>query len=264
MNTLNKTKFILITFLTLFFIGLCSTFYYYNIYIPELYNQHQSEKYFKKSGVTFGDSITWYDGKRFLKSHTQFPFKAVGYQEYVRQFFNCYIENKGESGYDMTQIYEVVVDYNKFKNIDFVILTSGANDARKAVTIGKIEAPGSSFDANTFVGALQSSIEHILMENPNIEIYLATPINGFFKEKNTRTVSGPYKQLDYISEEYAQAILALGRIYKIPVCDWYNTIQVDKDIRDLYGDNIEQPYYLHPTNKLYKKMGLELIRTMKL
>ncbi|VTP94914.1 SGNH/GDSL hydrolase family protein [Sphingobacterium daejeonense] len=259
---LKKYRILILIISALLFVGVSTYIYYYKFYIPTIFENAQSGRYKGKKGVTFGDSITWYDGKSFFKTHKEYPYKAVGYQEYVRQYFDCQIDNKGISSLDMTQILNEVIRYKYYNNVSFVTLTSGANDARKGINLGKIKDIGGDFDRSTFIGAMQIAIEHILNQNKSVDLYLITPINGFFKETGTKDVPGPYKNLNYISEDYSKAIIDLGHKYNLKVCDWYNNIEVQNDKDYLFGDKINIPYQLHPTNLLYNKMGMYLCNIM--
>lgn len=263
MKFFNKKYRKLILIISLILVLALSTYiYYYKLYIPVLFENPLSNKYRGKKGASFGDSITWYDGHSFYMSHSNFPYKVVGYQEYVRQYFGCQIDNRGENSLDITEILNLILNYDNYIDKDFILLTSGANDARKGVKLGEIKKIGQDHDHTTFIGALQTAIEHILSKNENLDLYLITPINGFFKESRTPSVPGPYNDLDYISEDYATAIIELGKIYNLTVCDWYNNIYVERDNNNLLGDKSSVPFQLHPTNLLYKNMGQYLCEVM--
>ncbi|VTP94858.1 SGNH/GDSL hydrolase family protein [Sphingobacterium daejeonense] len=223
-----------------------------------------TKKWTGATGVSFGDSITWYDGKAFLTTHIESGTIAKGYQTYLREYFNCSIINSGQSGWDITQIVNVVTGFSSYSNIDFVTLTSGANDARKGIPLGAIAPIGSSFDASTYIGAMQKAIEHIILQNPATKIYLITPINGWFNESGTSNVPGPYNNEMFISRDYINALIEIGKIYAIPVCNWYDKSFINKvNWRTYIGDRVDIPYYLHPTNAGYKLMGEMLCKFLE-
>lgn len=221
-----------------------------------------SKKWQDKKVVTFGDSITWYEGKQFGAGHLESGQLVVGYQSYMRDVLGCNIDNQGRSGWDMTEILNVVNSYD-FSNVYAVTLTSGANDHRKAVKVypdGE-SAPrpiGSSFDTTTFAGAMQAAIEKIINSNKDIKIFLITPVRGWYYESGTNDVPGPYKGEELLSVEYVNAIKSIGDLYSLPVIDWYNEVGFNDLNKNYYlGDNpqIVHAYLLHPNLKGYKKMG---------
>ncbi|MDM8174803.1 SGNH/GDSL hydrolase family protein [Olivibacter sp. 47] len=227
-------------------------------------NNVESEKWLSKTIVTFGDSITWYDGKKFNESHAESSNVVKGYQYYLRRELGCYVDNQGVSGYDMTQIYQVIKNYDDFDEVDAILITSGANDHRKAVPVGDTESIAAKFDTTTFTGSLQASIEFILTNNPSIRIYLMTPIIGYYNESGTSDVPGPYKGERILSEDYVAAIKKVGNIYNIPVCDVYHTTGINKLTRTtLIGDKVDVPYYLHPTQEGYQRIANVLIPFLK-
>jgi lysophospholipase L1-like esterase len=67
-----------------------------------------------------------------------------------------------------------------------------------------------------------------------------------------------------LSRDYVNAIKAVGELYGIPVCDWYDNCGFN-DLNKLtyYGDTSTPPYYLHPTNAGYKRMAEILIPFLK-
>lgn len=225
-----------------------------------------SKKWQDKKVVTFGDSITWYEGKQFGSGHLESGQLVVGYQSYMRDVLGCNIDNQGRSGWDMTEILNVVNSYD-FTNVYAVTLTSGANDHRKGVKVypGEEEtaetAPrpiGSSFDTTTFAGAMQAAIEKIINSNKDIKIFLITPVRGWYYESGTSDVPGPYKGEPLLSVEYVNAIKSIGDLYSLPVIDWYNEVGFNDLNKNYYlGDNpqIVHAYLLHPNLKGYKKMG---------
>lgn len=223
-----------------------------------------AKQWYNKAGVSFGDSITWYDGRQFNTSHIEAGQVVIGYQHYIREYFDCVVDNRGQSGWDMTQILSTVTGYGNYANTDFVTLTSGANDARKGIPVGTIAEIGAAFNTATYMGAMQAAIEHIIVTNPNIKIYLIAPINGWFNESGTSNVPGPWKGEMYISRDYIDAMLAIGRLYAIPVCNWYDNSFINKkNWRTYIGDRIEIPYYLHPTQAGYKLMGQLISRFLE-
>ncbi|QEL01138.1 hypothetical protein FKG96_10060 [Olivibacter sp. LS-1] len=217
-------------------------------------------KWAGKTFVSFGDSITWYDGRVYNTSNVENPKIAVGYVSYMRNLLRCNVDNQGASGYDMPGIRTIIRGYANYANVQAATITSGANDHRKAVPIGTLQPIGGTFTVTTFLGALQDSVEYILNQNPNIRIYLMTPIIGYYNESGTVDVPGPYKGEPVLSVDYVNAIKSVGELYNLPVCDWYHTVGINSINRPVFiGDKEDIPYYLHPTLSGYKRMADVLI-----
>lgn len=217
-------------------------------------------KLFGKLLVTFGDSITWYDGKPFNASHIEEGIIVKGYQSYIREELGMIVQNQGLSGRTMPEIWNDVISTYPFgTTIDYVSITSGANDHRKGTPIGSILPIGSTFDTATFYGALQASIERILNVNNKTKIFLFTPIKGWYNEQGTSNVPNP-TGIGIMSEIYSDAIKEVGKLYSVCVLDWYNESTINEITRPLLiGDKVGTPYYLHPTNLGYKRMAEVLI-----
>lgn len=212
-----------------------------------------------KKFVTFGDSITWYDGKEYNSETKEKGLIVNGYQSYMREKLKCVVDNQGVNGNDMTQIYSIIKNYN-YKNIDAVTITSGANDHRKGILPGTVLPIGSKFKTTTYAGALQSSIEEITKASKTIKIYLITPIRGWFNENHTYDVPDAYNSKMTISEDYVNVMKSIGKLYNIPVCDLFNSTQINSLTRPiLMVDKDASPYYLHPSTKGYMRIADILI-----
>ncbi len=209
--------------------------------------------------VCFGDSITWYDGRTFFPNHREFGQKAVGYESYLRESFGCVVMNMGVCGFRMPDILNMVrkFDYDGF---GVVTLTAGTNDfmmPEEVEPLGEIAPKGSVFNTVTFCGALQQAIEHIQGADSSVRIVLITPIMGF--EKKADGSLGRE-----LPQAYADAIKEAGRLYDLPVCDWYYESGIDASTADKYlGDVVKEGYLLHPTNAGYKVMGEMLVEKLK-
>ena len=203
-----------------------------------------SSQWAGKTVATFGDSITWYDGHEFGPTHSEAGQTAVGYQQYLREI-GINITNKGVSGYRMDQIL-TEVKKTTIGQFDAVTITCGANDFRYPITepLGTIAPIGSTFDEGTMIGALQSAIEWIIAAKPSIRIILMTPIKG-------------WSNGSVMPETYPQAFLDVGKLYSLPVCDWYHQSGInDLNKTTFIGDDSAQTgYNLHPTNAGFKLMG---------
>lgn len=210
-------------------------------------NKTKTARWLGKVFVTFGDSITWYDGNNFLNTHTEYNTKAIGYQSYMREGLQCRVNNAGVSSKTMPEILAIIQAYD-FTLIDAVTITSGANDFRNVlIGLGAVQPIGSAFDTATYTGAMQAAIEHILAQNPLIKIYLLAPVKGWANGFGIMPVT------------YPDAMKAVGALYSLPVCDWYGLSGINEITKPvLIGDLEANTYYLHPTNAGYERMG-ELI-----
>lgn len=237
----------------------------------------QPKKWVGKKYVSFGDSITWYNGRAFVATHVEAGQIAKGYQSYVVDELGCTLDNKGESGWDMTQIYKDRILPYDFSDTYLTTITSGANDCRKgevarlpsnSVRKGEIAPINSTFDIGSFTGALQASIEHVYASNPACKIVLITPIRGWYNEFNTNNVPNTSEEvLGLMDPFYAQIIKEIGQLYSIPVVDWYNEVGIN-DLNKSYfiGDDPTTgftAYELHPNQKGFKKMGELLVPVLK-
>ena len=154
-----------------------------------------------------------------------------------------------------------------WNTVDYLTIMSGANDQRHGVAVGEVKAKGSTFDTNTYVGALQSGIEYVLAKNPNITIVLFTPIKGWIYAPAGYGTGNPQTQDGVIEEKYADAVKAVAEVYGLTVCDLYNDSGIDYEIADrqAYMNDPEPPentlYSLHPNTAGYKLMADAIIDT---
>jgi len=242
----------------------------YNQYISstestnyQVFESLRNSPWIGKKIVTFGDSITWYDGNLFGAGHIEAGQTAVGYQSYMREELKCTVINEGMSARNITEMWDEKINAYDFTNIDAVTITSGANDHRENISVGAIDVMGATFNTTTFYGALQATIERIISQSPLTKIYLITPIRGYFNEEGTGNVPNP-NAMPEISRDFPDAIKAVGKLYGIPVCDWYDSCGVnDLNILNYLGDTSTPPYYLHPKNVLYKRMANILVPFLK-
>jgi lysophospholipase L1-like esterase len=204
---------------------------------------------------TFGDSITWYDGKAYTGNHNEQGNIAIGYQSYMREMLGAIVNNYGVSGRTLPQIYTIVQGYS-YAGVGAVTLTGGVNDWYYQVVMGSISPIGSTFDTTTSYGALQAAIEYIISQNQKIKIYLMTPIRGMFKDDSTEPIAG-----QEFPETYADMFKEVGALYGIPVIDWYNLCGFNKlNYADWYQDKgTLGDRYIHVGDDGYKRMAEVLI-----
>lgn len=193
--------------------------------------------------ATFGDSITWYDGKKFTAPHVEAGQFAVGYQSYMRNDLGCTVLNYGVSGYAMREV-SALLRGTDLAGVDAVTITAGANDFKDGEPIGTIAPIGTAHPTSTFIGALQTAVEWIATNHPSIQVFLLTPIKGWTNA------------LGLMPEIWPQAIIDVGALHGLPVCDWYADSGIEDATKSLYiGDGETVSYDLHPTNAGYEQMG---------
>lgn len=220
-----------------------------------------NSKWNSKTFLTFGDSITWYDDKTY-QNGKHAGEKVYGYQHYMREVLGINTVNYGASGATLPEIVngQILNRTSEFQTASAVTLTSGANDHRKGILPGTVLPVGSTFDGTTYAGAMQKAIEHILGVNPLIKIYLLAPVQGFYNENHTSQVPDRYNDEDMISYDYVTVMKNVGRLYGIPVLDWYSKSGINRITRpQLINDSDDAPYYLHPNEEGYRRMAESLI-----
>ncbi|MBE6631688.1 MAG: hypothetical protein E7623_03190 [Ruminococcaceae bacterium] len=219
----------------------------------------------EKTCATFGDSITWYDGNPYNWGKEQGKV-AVGYQSYMRKYLGMKVSNYGYSGYTMPQIIRMlkVTNISKF---DYITITSGANDERCATPLGEIAEKGSKFDSRTYIGALQSGIEHVLKKNENAKILLIAPIGGWFYAPHGYDTGKVETKDGIVEDKWAKAMKEVAELYDLPFCDLYTEGGFNIDNRIIYmndpepnrGNNL---YSLHPSSIGYIRMASVIMRDL--
>lgn len=206
-----------------------------------------------KKFISLGDSITWQDGKEYQQG-AEIGKVAHGYQTILKEQlgFSNYL-NVGVSGRPIANGSINGVGTNTtgkeqdYSNFDLAIIAGGTNDFKLNIPLGEIGVIGDAdFNTNTFYGAYRDLIEYILKNKPNIRICLFTPLqrdNGGYDVNKINEVGN--KLIDYVN-----AILEIGEMYGIPVCDMYRNSGFNKFTLDIFTMD-----GLHPNNTGYKRMG---------
>lgn len=168
---------------------------------------YKTDKYMGQTITTYGDSITWLDGKVRNSADKAEGTTAKGYQAYMREHLRCVIDNQGLNGATMTTISTAIKSKN-FTGISAVTITGGVNNFRADMSLGTVVNSG--FDNTTYAGAIQSAIEYILTNYPLTRIFLLSPIKGWDDVRGELPVS------------YSDIMRDIGKKYSIPVCDLYH------------------------------------------
>ncbi|MEW0938699.1 SGNH/GDSL hydrolase family protein [Acinetobacter baumannii] len=219
-----------------------------------------------KKYVSFGDSITWYNGRTFYPSHNEAGTIAKGYQSYIVDALGCTLDNKGESGWTLPSIYTGRINTYDFTGAYAVTITSGANDHKNSVAVGEVQPIGGTFNTSTYAGALQASIEKIISSNKDTKIFLITPIRGWYSQETADAITGEMHGVTMLSERYVNIMKDIGKLYSLHVIDWYNEVGFN-DLNKYFflgDDPVQVPQYLlHPKNIGFKRMGEVLLSVMK-
>jgi lysophospholipase L1-like esterase len=195
--------------------------------------------------VTYGDSITWYDGEEYLAETKEPGITVAGYQSYMRNRLNARVINRGFSGYTTPEISRYIQN-SDLAGVDAATILTGTNDFRdmRSEPIGEVSPIGNAFDSDTFIGAYQQGIEYILNNYPGTKIYLFAPIQAW------------EDSLGLMPETYPQAVIDLGALYSIPVCDLYHQSGIDESTKSDYIVDIEElPFDFHLSSKGYAKIA---------
>ncbi|WP_038348556.1 SGNH/GDSL hydrolase family protein [Acinetobacter baumannii] len=220
-----------------------------------------------KKYVSFGDSITWYNGRTFYPSHNEAGTIAKGYQSYIVDALGCTLDNQGESGWTLPSIYTDRINTYDFTGAYAVTITSGANDHKNSVAVGEVQPIGGTFNTSTYAGALQASIEKIISSNKDTKIFLITPIRGWYSQETADAITGEMHGVTMLSERYVNIMKDIGKLYSLHVIDWYNEVGFnDLNKNTFLGDNAQteaENYLLHPNNKGYQRMGELIVSKLK-
>lgn len=200
--------------------------------------------------VTFGDSVTWYDGQQYLDFTKAPKTKCIGYQHYLDTYLNIKISNQGASGNTTQDIYQrsKLFDYTNYDGVSFFM---GINNFNKGNDndFGEIKPVGSIFDVQTFCGAYQATIEDVIQRYSNKKIFLIAPYKVLKKERGLLPIN------------YSHTIERIAQIYKLPLCNLYSDSDIDPILypNDFVDDYNTVQYLYHVNNIGYKKISNILV-----
>lgn len=111
--------------------------------------------------------------------------------------------------------------------LDFITILYGTNDFMGGVAIGEDD---SGMNTSQFKGALRYSIETILNAYPKIRMVLLTPIYRFWTEDGAVTDSDSReRESDGVKlTDFVDAVISVGKEYKLPVFNLYNSLGINK------------------------------------
>lgn len=193
--------------------------------------------------ATFGDSITWLDGKVIAEVGNE---PLVGYQSYMRKA-GAIVDNFGHSGATIARSgisgVGCILDDIKAQDVtkyEIITIAGGTNDVGQKVNFGVVGSEeDTTFDETTTFGALRAAIEYIRSKNPKCRIYICTPIRS---GRDTR----PSAKMEEVSE----GLRKIAKMYSCPLVDMHAESGIGKGTYSthLYDD-------LHPNNEGFRAIG---------
>ena len=220
----------------------------------EIFEQIYDENFprtdiYGKSIVTYGDSLTWYDGHAFTWGDEQGTI-CIGFQSYLRDILKMSVTNRGDSGKTTPYICNLIKAASDLSTFDYLTIMGGDNDARLNVTLGTLQPVGGTFNTSTIYGALQSAIEYALAQSPKLRIVLMTEPMGW------TYVDGA---MERISEDIPNAYRRVADLYGLPLIDNWSRSGVNELTRNYYyldpDDTENTDYMYHPNNIGWKQIS---------
>lgn len=223
-----------------------------------------------KKSIWFGTSITAYCAQSFTIDGTTHNLQGYGYTDVVTDTLGMIDPVvKGYPGVALAHSDNdfkygnngPICDYiasSSLSSYDLVSIESATNDYKLNVPLGSW-SNSSSFNTNTFYGALQYSIEDIYSKNPNAVILIIADTHRDNDDHDSETANSAKDKGDsqnrYL-EDYVDAMDTTVTNYKnkgynIVFCDWYNDSGITLDnVFDYTFDG------LHLDKDGYNKVGL--------
>lgn len=173
------------------------------------------------TGIASGSYLSGKKVYCFGDSITQGPTPTTSYPYYLGQQLNATTTNFGSSGADTNRFRCIICGGTSsggltfvapdYTGVDICTLTIGHNQDVGTSSLNDISGI-SDFNLypDTFYGNICRSIEYILSQNPNIKIYLMTPIQSTNATYMPRTANA------------TTAIKNIGNYYALPVIDLHN------------------------------------------
>lgn len=206
--------------------------------------------------VCYGDSLTWYDGHEFTWGTHQGE-TCVGFESYLNKTLGMVPSNQGESGESTPQICTRIRQAADFANYAYATIMGGDNDDRLNVPLGNLLPAGSTFNTTTVYGALQSAVEYMLTQNPELRIILMTEPMGWTYRNGT---------MQQVSPLYADAYRRVAELYGLPLIDlWCESGINEKNRTTYYADpsSGNTDYMYHPNNDGWKRLSKVICNKIK-
>ena len=204
----------------------------------------ESNRVDTKNVVFIGDSITYHDG------HTVDGYSVIGYQQQFRNA-GANVTSYGYSGYpyaendDTGSIADKIINdvQPDLSSADIVVLFGGSNDARVGTDIGasNTDYNNKNTDPETMIGAIGALIDYARTQNPDAEIYIATPLPG-------QGASRPFTKM----YKYVGAIMETAVFWNVPIINTFQKINLQPYSAawsDYFLDTV------HPNNAGHERLG---------
>lgn len=206
-------------------------------------------RWYQKRYTSFGDSITWQHGN--LTSVGEDNGKIVkGYQYWIADKLGVTLSNPALSGMTMStknSTNNFMTRYNTYDytTMDLITIMLGTNDHTMDAPLGTIgNLRDTTFDTSTFYGAYRTALKHMLTANKNLRIVLLTPLYS------DNWTSGGANTLGHTMLDYVNAVVKLGEMYGLPVCDLHRNSGINyHNFSNFYRDGV------HPVERGYEFLG---------
>lgn len=205
------------------------------------------DEWYGKTFAALGDSIVWAGAPMLNRMRSRLGFSAY--------------RNLGVSGRPMADGTAngagtvTTALANNFTTDAMVYVAAGTNDFRLDVPLGTIGTLAqTSHSRSTFYGAYRTTIDHLLAQNPGIQIVLATPLQRNNKSYSTTSTN----TAGHMLRDYRSAIFALGDMYSLPVVDLYALSGISEKTLDLYTSD-----GLHPNEQGYVQMARVVVGQLR-
>ncbi len=176
----------------------------------------------KKRWVAIGDSITYLNehpeetGNRVVKGYMTRVVEKLPELEYI---------NKGRNGWTSGNI-AASIETLDLPPADIYSIFLGTNDWWAGRTLGTLEDYKNSNDNNTVFGSFRLIINKLRALNNKAQIILITPMQRgdfVYISDMTNMAYGSYREKkNQTLEQFANAILEIGRYEKLEVVDLYH------------------------------------------
>ena len=202
-----------------------------------------------KKIVTFGNSRTWYDGKKYGAGTKEAGVKVKGYQTYIREQLGMEVINVGVSGSRIDQTVDLIKGYSFTGDEYAVSLMHGTNNfnavagGEPGYSLGTVDHTKSGgYDVMSYAGGLQEFVEWVSINKPSLKMYLMTDAWCF---------KGGYGGME---REYSDIMREVAELYHYPFLDLYHMCGFNENNMEEYfvdtGSNL-----FHENTKGYERIS---------
>lgn len=225
-----------------------------------------NDRFFTKAAEKWlfeGDSICWGRTNSGVDAATPFPAVIAG-RLGIRNYEikavpgACVAKTSANTATDVS---ERAATYN-YADYKGIVMNGGTNDYGYHIALGTINDTSNT----TFYGAWNTIMTKIFTDNPTAKVLLITPIFRNYVN-NTSVVYGDAYDIKNKANaslnDYCDAIVAIGKKYKVPVFDSRKNCPVNpvNYATTLADDNTGK--FLHPTQETYIDYGNRIASFME-